>query len=146
MNTVNNNKRMLELYEVLDLFEQAGSRKEKIAVLKSHGYPSMIDYLRCVFDDRVQFNLPEGRPPYTANKPQSVPSTWHKQHKKLKYFVKGLMGDQMKSIKRESIFIQVLESVHPRDAEVVIDMINKKPSAKGLTKKIVQEAFPNTVE
>lgn len=145
MITEHSGKRRLELYEVLEKFEATKSRKDKIAVLKENDTPALRDYIRCLYDDRVQFNLPGGKPPYNANLPESYPSTWHKQHMKLKYFVKGLIGDQMKQIKRESMFISVLESVHPKDAEVLVDMINKKATAKGFTKKIVQEAFPNLV-
>lgn len=138
-------KRRLELHEVLEKFENTKDRKEKISVLRQNDTPALRDYIRCIYDDRVQFNLPDGKPPYKANLPQSYPSTWHKQHMKLKYFVKGLAGDQMMQVKRESMFISILESVHPKDAEVLVDMINKKASAKGFTKKIVQEAFPNLV-
>ena len=35
----------------------------------------------------------------------------------------------------------MLESVHPKDAELLIDMINKK-TPEGLSKPIVDEAFP----
>lgn len=138
-------KRRLELYEVLDLFSKAKNRSEKVKVLQQHDSVPLRDYIRCVFDDRIVFNLPEGAPPYTANKPESVPSTWHKQNTKLQYFVKGLKGDGMSPIKREKLFISVLESVHPKDADVLVGMINKKPTTKGLTKKLVQEAFPNLV-
>ena len=41
------------------------------------------------------------------------------------------------------MFIGILESVHPQDAEVLIDMVAKKTSAKGLTEKVVREAVPN---
>ena len=47
-------------------------------------------------------------------------------------------------MKREQIFIGVLEAVHPKDAELMLGMINKK-SIKGVTKKVVEEAFPNLI-
>lgn len=145
MITENMPKRRLELYEVLELVAKTKSRIEKIKILQQHDSAPLRDYMRCVFDDRIVFNLPEGTPPFTANKEESVPSTWHKQNVKLQYFVKGLKGDGMSPIKREKLFIGVLESVHPKDADVLVGMINKKPTTKGLTKKLVQEAFPNLV-
>ena len=39
------------------------------------------------------------------------------------------------------MYIQVLESIHAEDAVIVIDMVQRK-APKGLTKKIVEEAFP----
>ena len=39
------------------------------------------------------------------------------------------------------MYIQVLESIHAEDAEIVINMVQRK-APKGLTKKIVEETFP----
>ena len=39
----------------------------------------------------------------------------------------------------------MLETVHPKDAELLVGMINKKMPVKGVTKKLVQEAFPDLI-
>ena len=54
-----------------------------------------------------------------------------------------MKGDTLTSYKRENKFIQLLESIHPEDALIVLNMVQKKAPVKGLTKKIVEEAFPN---
>ena len=64
---------------------------------------------------------------------------------KAKYFVKGLIGDQLNPIKREKMFIDMLESVHPKDAELLLAMKDKKILAKSVTRKLIQEAFPNLI-
>jgi len=51
----------------------------------------------------------------------------------------------MSTLKRERICIELLESIHPEDAELVVSMINKKPFGGGITPKLVNEAFPNLV-
>jgi len=43
------------------------------------------------------------------------------------------------------MFIQLIESVHPKDAELILLMIEKKSPAKGLTKAVVKEVFPNLI-
>ena len=43
------------------------------------------------------------------------------------------------------MFIEVLEAIHPQDAEIVIKMVAKKTPLKGLTKKLVQEALPDLI-
>ena len=43
------------------------------------------------------------------------------------------------------MFLEILEGVHPRDAEILVDMINKKTSVKGLTEKLVKEAYPDLI-
>jgi len=63
-----------------------------------------------------------------------------------KFFVKGVKSsDDLLNVKRERMFVDILESIDPRDAEILVAMINKKPPAKGLTKKIVQEAMPDLI-
>ena len=48
----------------------------------------------------------------------------------------------MPKYKREQIFLGILEGIHPEDAKVVLSMINKE-KLKGLSKPVVEEAFPN---
>ena len=65
-----------------------------------------------------------------------------KKHLDFKYVAKGSVGNSLPSHKREMIFLGIVESIHPADAELVCKMINKKPPTKRLTVKIVKEAFP----
>ena len=108
--------------------------------------PAFKDILRGMFDDTLEFLLPEGKPPYTPNIPESVPSTLLKKHRDFGYFVKGGPGRDLPAYKRERMFIELLESVHPDDALLVLAMVGKKPPFKGLTKKLVKEAFPNLIQ
>jgi len=137
--------RRLELYEILNAISSETKVAAKVQLIRHYlnTYSSFQDYVRCVFDERVQFLLPDSRPPFTAAEEGAVPSTWHKQHMKLTYFVKGLKADHMNVLRRESMFIGMLESVHPKDAEILIDMVAKKTPCKGLTVKRVKEAIPN---
>jgi len=135
----------LEIHEMMAKVSAAKTRLDKITLLKSYNHHAMLDVMRGAFDDAVQWNLPEGKPPYKANVPESVPSSLLKQNQKFKYFVKGPLSESLTTVKREQIFVQVLESIHPADAEVVINMINKKSPGKGITKKLVQEAYPDLI-
>jgi hypothetical protein len=51
----------------------------------------------------------------------------------------------MNQIKRESLFMQLLESVNPKDAELFIAAKDKSMKFKGITKKLVMETFPNLI-
>ena len=135
-----------EVFEILNKFEEAKSRKDKISVLRKYDIMPLRDVLQGTFDDNIVWNLPEGEPPYKPQRPESVPSTLLKQHMKFKFFVKGLFdSEKLKPLKRESMFVSMLESIHPEDAKVLVSMINKNPPVKGLTKKIVQEAYPDLI-
>jgi|TARA_R110002153_G_scaffold88719_1_gene217968 hypothetical protein len=135
----------LEIYEMLEKVSAAKTRAEKITMLRNYNHHALLDVMRGAFDDAVQWNLPEGKPPFQANVPESVPSSLLKQNQKFKYFVQGPLSESLTTVKREQIFVQVLESIHPADAEVVINMINKKSPGKGITKKLVQEAYPDLI-
>jgi len=136
-------KEQPELYEVIEKVQKTKNRKDKISLLRQYNYSWFSDYLRCLFDDRIQFQLPGGKPPFTKCEEHNHPSSWRRENVKLKYFVAGLKtAEDLTAIKRESIFIGIIESVHPKDAELIVDMINKTPP-KTITKKLVQEAFPN---
>ena len=136
----------IQVFEIFEKFELEKSRKKRIEILKQHGIPAVRDILRGMFDDTLEFTLPKGKPPYTPNIPESIPSTLLKKHKEFGYFVKGGPGDSQPAWKRENLFIGILESVHPDDALWVLAMVNKKSPIKGLTKKLVQEVFPNLIQ
>lgn len=136
----------LEVFEILEEFGKAKTKKDRIAVLQKYkDVWALKDILRGTFDDSLQFNLPQGKPPYTPNKPESTPSTLLKKHRDFGIFVIGGRGQSMPAFKREQLFMQLLESIHPKDAELVLSMINKEPPAKYLTKALVKEAFPNLI-
>lgn len=134
-----------EVFEIFEDFTKLKQRKDKVSFLKEQGneVPAVKDVVRGAFDPRLKFVLPEGKPPYTPNRPESVPSSLRKLHKQFGDYVEGARSSAMGQIKRETRFIQLLESIHAEDALIVLDMVAKKPPVKGLTKKIVEEAFPN---
>lgn len=133
-----------ELYEVIQLIDKAKSKEEVVEIVKKYGekYSWFTDYLRCLFDDKIQFLLPAGRPPYTPSHEATYPLTWKKEHLKLGYWVKGLKGEDVNAIKRETMFINTLECIHPEDALLIADMVDKK-SPDRLTKEVVEAALPN---
>ena len=135
-----------EVFEILLEFEQQKTKaKRKEVLLKYADVPALKDVLRGTFDDSLQFTLPEGTPPYNPNRPESVPSTLLKKHREFGYFVKGGPGDGLPKYKVEKRFIQMLESIHPEDALIVLSMVAKQSPVKYLTKKLTQETFPNLI-
>ena len=135
-----------EVFEIFEEYKKADTREERLGVLKKYSENCALrDILRGTFDDSLTFSLPEGRPPFTPNKAKSTPSTLLRQHKEFGWFVEGGRGDTLPAYKRENKFIQLLESVHAEDAEYVLKMVAKKPPVRYITKKIVQEAFPNLI-
>lgn len=131
------------IYEILEAAGKARSKAEKIKILKDHDSWALRDVLRATYDLKVEFLIPDGEPPYTPNRPESVPTNLLRKNVDFKYIVKGGIREDMPSFKREKIYIGLLESIHPKDAKVVINMVNRKKPGNGITEKVVKEAFPN---
>ena len=133
-----------EVFEIFEDFTKLKTRKDKITFLQEQGsrVPAIKDVIRGTFDDRLKFCLPEGKPPYNPNRPESVPSTLRKLHREFGDFVEGARSSKLGQLRVETKFIQLLESIHAEDALIVISMKDKKSPVKGLTKKLVEEAFP----
>ena len=135
-----------QVYETLDRVSKAKSRTDKVSILQKESSNALRDVLRGTFDKVIQWNLPAGDVPYNPASDESPPTTLLKQHMNFKYFVKGLReSERLPSVKREKLFLDMVETIHPRDAELIVTMINKKPPMKGITKKLVQEAFPELI-
>lgn len=142
VNKINN----MRVDDILRRVAEAKTRKEKIEVLHTYNHRGLRDVLKGAFDDSVEFNLPEGAPPYTSGSEHSFGTTLLKQSKKFKYFVKTPQRPSA-GPKVETIFIKLLESLHPEEAQVVIWMKDKDLGGKykGLTKKLVSDAFPGLI-
>jgi hypothetical protein len=136
---------MTLVYEVLQDVLNAETKEDRIKILKKNESWPLKDIIRGTMDETVKWNLPKGAPPYTPNVEGSAPSSLAKQHKKFVNFVKGGPGDNLPPIRRENLFVEILEAIHPKDALLVIDMINKK-RMKGLTRKVVYESFPGLLK
>jgi hypothetical protein len=65
--------------------------------------------------------------------------------RRLYLFLKG-GNPNLTKLRRETLFIELLESVHPSDAKILIAIKDKKLPYKGLTAKLVKEAFPGLIE
>jgi len=133
------------VHEVIEMASEAKTREDKIAVLKKHETQALKDVLVGTFHSKIEWNLPLGRPPFEAAEERSVPSNLLKQTRKFNDLIKGGPGDTLPAFKREQIFIRLIEQIHPKDAELLLKMVAKKQPAKGITKKLVEEAFPGLI-
>ena len=133
---------------VCEVIQEAQKKKKKdakIKVLKDNESWALKDVLRGSYDMTVKWNVPDSKPPYTPNLGQSSPSNLLKLNRQFRFFVQGGEGDAMQKFKRERLFIELLESIDPEDAELVCGMIAKK-EIKGVKRNIVEEAFPGLLQ
>lgn len=133
--------------EVLSNASKLKTKKEKIDYLRKNNSPPLRDVLRIAFDDDIKSLLPEGAPPYQKDDAPAghEQQTLYKGHRRFKYFFKGAVGDQLTKVKRESMFINFLESLHHDEAEMIILAKDKMLKYPGITKNLVSDAFPGLI-
>jgi hypothetical protein len=134
-----------KVFEVIEMAAEANTKVQKIEILKTNETQALKDVLLGTYDDYIEWNLPDGKPPYEPADPKTVPSNLLKRTKQFNNLVKGGPGDKLPAFKREMIFIRLIESIHPNDAELLLKMVVKKQLGKGITKKLVEEAFPGLI-
>ena len=133
------------LSEVLAKVSKQRTKAKKIQVLKENESLHLKSVLIWNFDDSVVSVLPEGPVPFDKNEaPAGTEHTYlAHEHKILYNFIKG-GNDFLKPVKREQLFLQLLEGLHEDEAEVICLMKDKKLTDKyKVTKSVVTEAFPD---
>ena len=132
--------------EIIDEFEKAKNRQAKKEVLEKHkGVEALRHLLRGTFDPKVQWLINE-QPDYAPqNTPEGeAPNTLYQELPKCSIFVKGHPAAAKLTPERaKQILIQIMESLHPTEAGLYMQMLKKKSKVKGLTSKLVLEVFPN---
>ena len=132
------------LYEIVGECRKSKNVKIKAQILKDHESTQLIDMLQLTYNPSIQWLLPEGNPPYIKN--EAPAGTEHsslaQEARKLYHFIVG-GNNQITKLKKETMFIQMLEGLHEKDAEVLMAIKNKNLNNiyKGLTSQMVKETF-----
>ena len=130
--------------EIFTKINNAKDKPKKVEVLRQYDTPGMRMILKGAFDPKIEWDLPVGDPPYISNEaPAGTEHTYLEvEAKRLYNFAKG-GNDQLNKIRKETLFIQMLEGLHESEAKVLIDVKNKSlnKTYKGLTSDMVKEAF-----
>ena len=121
--------------------------KKRAGVLRYYvqNVPNLQAYLHFTFHPKAQFDLPAGVPPYKPGEPLNSETFMYKEIRKANYLltVESGANPNIHRIKKETMFIQMLEFVHPDDATLLIGMKDKTCPVKNITYKLVSEAFPD---
>jgi len=161
------------VFEILDLVSSQNTNEKKIEVLKTYEHDSLKSILIWNFDDSIISLLPEGDVPYSDLKDQNIYSgnlsdnlireasggesatqqdlegrgktSLRREYQNLYHFVKG-GNDTLSTIRRETMFINILQGLHPKEAEVLCLVKDKKLTTKyNITKELVSESYPDIV-
>jgi len=139
----------LSIHEQFKDVEKQKTKKEKIAKLQEYFKESrtMAIILDLTFNSKIKWLLPPGAPPYNANdKDMDLQHVLKNDARKLQYFINTREGNAMKPLRRETMFIEFLESVDYFDAKLLISIKDGNLPYNGVTKKLVQDAFPDQTQ
>ena len=160
-------------FEVLNLVSKQSTNAKKVEVLRKYDDPSLKAVLIWNFDESIISLLPEGDVPYASAEEQTSysgtlsgriddavskmqelnsnslgsmdqgRSSIRKEYHMFYNFVKG-GNDSLSSLRRETMFINILQGLHPLEAEIVCLIKDKRLQTKyKITKEIVSEAYPD---
>jgi hypothetical protein len=138
---------MKNIFEVFDDFEEVETKKEKMDVIAKNLSQTLVDVLQLTFHPNCEWlvkELPENYKVPNDILPGITSNSLASQLRKLYLFKKGdATAESLTTEKRNQLLLQILESLEPRDAEVIIGIFQKDQGVKGLNYKFVKEAFPN---
>ena len=159
-------------FEVLHLASKQRSKAKKVEVLKRYEDPSLKAIFIWNFDESIISVLPDGEVPYTGYDDQTTYSgtlttkiseevrkmhetgsfsigatdkeghtTIRREYKNFYHFIKG-GNDSLNNIRRETMFINILEGLHPLEAEIITLIKDKNLETKyKIPKEVVSEAY-----
>jgi len=136
-------KRM-SIPEIFDSLESKEST-EKVQILRKNDSKSLRQILHVSFNPHVQFNLPNERPQTLKIEESPVglsKTSLYQQSRKLKIFLKNTGYDHLTQSKRETLFFQILESIHSSESELLLQICVDRQLKSSLTYEEVSEAFP----
>ena len=163
-------------FEVFDLVSRQRSKAKKVEVLKKYEHVSLKSLFIWNFDESVVSVLPEGEVPYVGYDDQNtysgslstkISEEVRKMHemsnfslgvsddqgrttirREFKHFYRFIRGgqDSLNAIRRERMFINILQGLHPLEAEIICLVKDKKLETKyKITKEVVAEAYPDII-
>jgi len=133
------------VHEILEQVSKQRTKAKKIETLKEHRSDALVSLLIWNFDDTVISMLPDGEVPYERSEvPLGTDHTsLRKEYRNLYHFVKG-GNDSLSKTRRESMFIQMLEGLHPTEADILCLVKDKLLATKyKITRAVIEEAYPD---
>ena len=134
----------LTIAEISQKAHNAKTKSQKVKILQENNSQALRSLFIWNYDDSVVSALPDGDVPYRPNPaPMGTEHTLlEKEARKFYYFIKG-GADNLPSMKKENMFIQMLEGLHEDEAKVLCLVKDKQLGKRyRITKAVVQEAFP----
>lgn len=137
------------IHEVFEEVCKLEDRNDRIEFLKKNAFKQVKSVLQLCYNDNIQLDLPKGKPPFEPCPEGREPTPISSAFKPIGMCV---VGNKISNIKKEKIFIGILESIHEDDANILcaakdgtITNLQNKQYRK-ITKSLVEAAFPELLK
>jgi hypothetical protein len=134
----------LMYHEIVEQFQKAEKRVDKIEVLRKHADDNFLSFLKMAIDPRIVFDVE-----IPVYKPSILPAGMndlylHSEVQRLYRFIKNhpRRPEGLTPQKQKSLLIALLEALHKEEADLLIRCINKDLKVPFLTPKLLADAFP----
>jgi len=130
-----------------EIFEDMNNLDLQDDLMKQYGNTSPLNYLLSLnFNDNVKLELPEGMPPYNRDEVTHEDFQGALVHS-IARLKNCLPGVKMKKMDKERIFIQILESIPPKSADILVFCKDKALHElfPNITKELVEKYHPHLV-
>lgn len=143
-------QKTLMIYEVFDKIRELKTKAERVEFLKKNQFKQLRTLLQLCYNDRIELDLPEGKPPYEKNPEDKFQiSSYQKIFAPIGQLLKN---NGIPQVKKEKIFIGMLEQLHPIDAQLLIAAKDGKIDSvfgrkyASISKFLVEEALPELLK
>ena len=131
------------LHELFEEAQNAKTRDERITLFKENDTFVLRTIIQLAYNKSIELDFPSGAPPFNANtNPTGL------EQVRLKNVIKPLgncvKGNKIAGFKKEKILISILESIHKKDADIIIAAKDKKLAKlySKITENLVEKTFP----
>ena len=136
------------IHEIFELVSEQRTKAKRVEILQEYRDDSVTAVLIWNYDERVQSAVPDGQVPYKENEvPVGTDHTsLRREWKTLYHFIKG-GNPSLSNLRRETMFVQLLEGLHPKEAEIICLVKDKELESvyPKVTLDVVKQAFPDIV-
>ena len=130
------------------IFKEVSEQKthlQKVKHLKENRNDMVDLLLELAFSKDIRITLPEGSPDYqkTGEVELYNATLLYANRRQIEMFINDNTA-QIPELKREQLFIDLLENLDPAESQLLIEVKDKKlESYSGITKKVIEKVYPD---
>lgn len=132
------------IYQIIKECARLKSDVDKVNYLRQHDSVPLQHIMQLAHDSSIKWALPEGTPRYKPFNGLDADGRLYSETRRLYLFLEG-GNSNLTRLKRESLFIQLLESLDAGDAELICN-IKEGKFPKAINRKIVNLTWPGLIK